>query len=425
MSTKTIIHCLNERGFVDTLSDEELFDLTEKPLKVYVGFDPTADSLHLGNLIGIMALAWFQRYGHTPIVILGGATGQIGDPSGKSLERPLLDKEVLKQNITSIGKHFTQILDFSGKYPKPVILDNADWYSQFSVIEFLRDVGKHFRIGSMLAKDSVRSRLQSEEGMSFTEFSYQVIQGYDFYHLYTQQGVTLQLGGSDQWGNITAGIEVTRKLAGQSVYGLTWPLLTRSDGKKFGKSEEGAIWLSPERCSPYQFYQYLFRIPDTDVAHMMKMLTFMEMEEIREIEKEMLRPDYEVNSAQRRLAEEVTRIVHGKEGLKKALKVTEAAAPGKEAKLDGETLQAVSSDMPNISLKRDEVIGMRYADIAVKSGLLASKGEANRLLKNGGAYLNNDKISDASLEIQKENLIDDEFLLVGAGKKKKVLIKII
>ncbi len=422
--TKNIIAYLQERGFVDAVTSEELQKACEGPIKLYCGFDPTAESLHLGNLIGIMVLAHFQRFGHTPVIVLGGATGRIGDPSGKSQERPLLDIEVIRSNINSIRTHFEQVLKFDGSLPCPEIVNNDDWFCKIGVIDFLRDIGKHFRLGSMLARDTVRTRLESEEGMSFTEFSYQLIQGYDFYHLYSEHEVVLQIGGSDQWGNIVSGIDLTRKLTGKSVYGLTWPLLTRSDGKKFGKSEQGAIWLSPKLCSPYQFYQYVVRMPDADVVHMLKMLTFLDLKEIGQIEKQMKAPGYIPNTAQKRLAEEVTRIIHGEEGVEKALKATEAAAPGKEAVLDASVLQEIASDMPSVSLSLSDVLNMRYADLAVAAGLLPSKGEANRLLKNGGAYINNEQITDPNLAIQKEDLIDGQFLVVGAGKKKKVLIKV-
>jgi tyrosyl-tRNA synthetase len=233
------------------------------------------------------------------------------------------------------------------------------------------------------------------------------------------------MGGSDQWGNITAGIDLTRRLTGRLVYGLTWPLLVRSDGKKFGKSEGGAIWLSPEKCSPYQFYQYLVRIPDADVISMMKKLTFMELDEIAQIEASMKQADYVPNTAQRRLAEEITLIVHGREGLEKALKVTEGAAPGGGATLSGDVLREIAKDMPSVQLPKDEVVGRSYAELAAISGLLSSKGEGNRMVKNGGAYLNNDKIEDPSLQVSNENLIDGEYLLLGAGKKKKILISVI
>jgi len=422
--TENIIEYLQSRGFVDTLSSDQIKYLVEKPTKVYVGFDPTADSLHLGNLIGIMALAHFQRFGHTPVVVLGGTTGRIGDPSGKSVERPLLDAETILDNVHAIRLHFEQVLDFSGTLPKPVILNNDNWYHNMGMIDYLRDVGKHFRLGAMLAKDTVKSRLESEEGISYTEFSYQIIQAYDFYHLHTQEEVQIQMGGSDQWGNITAGIEFTRKMTGRSVYGLTWPLLTRSDGKKFGKTAEGAIWLSAEKCSPYQFYQYLYRVPDADVVHMLKMLTFLELDEIAAIEKTMKSAGYVANSAQKRLTEEVTRIIHGEKGLNTALKVTAGAAPGKEAELDATVLKEIAGDMPSVTLSKGDVVGKTFADLAVLSGLLHSKGEANRLLKNGGAYLNNDKLTDPARAVSEGDVIDEEFLLLGAGKKKKVLIKL-
>jgi len=273
------VTCLEERGLIDAFTGDDLKSFLKSPVKAYIGFDPTADSLHLGNFVGIQLLAWLQRFGHTPVIVLGGATGKIGDPSGKSKERPLLDDEMIAHNLSCIRKNFEKVLDFSGKLPMPLFFNNADWFSSFRFIDFLRDVGKHFRIGAMLAKESVKSRIQSEEGMSFTEFSYQLIQSYDFYHLF-KEGVSLQMGGSDQWGNITAGVDLIRKLTGKSGQGLTFPLLTRSDGKKFGKSEEGAIWLSEEKLSAYQFYQYLVRIPDEDVIVLMKRLTFMPIEEI-------------------------------------------------------------------------------------------------------------------------------------------------
>jgi len=419
-----IIEYLKERSCIDALTSEEIAKSCEKPMKVYVGFDPTADSLHLGNLFGIILLAHFQRFGHTPVIVLGGTTGRIGDPSGKSIERPLLDVDTILNNVHSIRLHFEQILDFEGNLPRPLILNNDEWFQNFGVIDFMREVGKHFRVGAMLSKESVKARLQSEEGISFTEFSYQLIQAYDFYYLNAQYDVSMQMGGSDQWGNITAGIDLTRRLTGRSVYGLTWPLLTRSDGKKFGKSEEGAIWLSAKKCSPYQFYQYLIRIPDVDVISMMRKLTFMDLEAIAEIEEQMQKPGYTPNSAQKRLAEEITRIVHGKEGLEKALKVTSGAAPGKQAKLDADVLREIAKDMPNVSLSKEDVLGRTYAELAATSGLLSSKGEGGRMLKNGGAYINNDKIIDSSMQVQSDDLIEGEYLLLGAGKKKKVLISI-
>ncbi len=419
-----VIDCLAKRGLVDSLSSEDLRKMASTPMKAYVGFDPTADSLHIGHLLGIVVLAWLQKYGHTPVVVLGGATGRIGDPSGKSKERPLLDVVTIESNIASIRKQFEKILDFSSPSNAPIIVNNDSWFKDFSFIDFLRDVGKHFRLGPMLAKDSVRTRLESEEGMSFTEFSYQLLQSYDFYHLYSTYGVNLQMGGSDQWGNITAGIDLVRKLKGEAVYGLTFPLLTKNDGKKFGKSEEGAIWLSEERCSVYQFYQYLVRIADADVIKMMRMLTFMDLDEIQEIEQSMQESSYVPNTAQKRLAEEITTFVHGKAGLEKALKVTEGAGPGSNASLSVEVLEEIAKDMPHVTLSKEQVIGKKMVEVAVVSGLLPSKGEAVRLIQNGGAYLNNVKVEDVHLVIASSHLIGDRYLLIASGKKKKLLITV-
>lgn len=420
---KNVIDCLEEREFIDALTSENLRKAVDKPLNVYVGFDPTADSLHLGNLIGIVALRWFQKFGHTPVVLLGGATGRIGDPSGKSHERPMLSSAMIQNNVAAISKHFEQVLDFSAPNA-PVIVNNDEWFSKISVIDFLRDVGKHFRLGPMLAKELVRTRIESEEGMSFTEFSYLLIQSYDFYHLFHEREVTLQMGGSDQWSNIIGGIELVRKMASQMAYGLTWPLLTRADGKKFGKSEEGAIWLSSEKCSPYQFYQYLVKVSDEDVIKMLKRLTFLELDQINALEKSMKLSEYLPNTAQKLLAAEVTRLVHGDEGLKIALKVTAGAGPGKEAVLDPIVLQEIAKDMPHIFLTKSEVMGSKVTDLMALSGIAVSKGEALRLIKNGGAYLNNEKVIDSGLVIDESHLIGGEHLLLGAGKKKKILIQL-
>jgi tyrosyl-tRNA synthetase len=419
-----IVDFLRSRGFIDNLTSEELVKHVDHPIKAYIGFDPTSDSLHLGNLVGIVLLGWFQRFGHVPVVILGGATGKIGDPSGKSLERPLLDQATLSKNVAGIRKNFECVLDFSHQTAAPLMLNNDDWLGKLPMIDFLRDVGKHFRVGTMLGKDSVRSRIDSDEGMSYTEFSYMLLQAYDFYHLLSEEGVSLQMGGSDQWGNITAGIELIRKISGTASFGLTFPLITRSDGKKFGKSEQGAIWLSSEKLSPYQFYQYLVRMPDPDVIKLMRLLTFMEMEEIAAYEKSMSEPTYVPNTVQKRLASEITRMIHGEEGLQAALKVTEAASPGAKAMLDPETLATIAADMPHCSLSSEEVVNQKFVDVAVKIGLLSSKGEATRLIQNGGAYLNENKVEDVQLKLESTHLIGGKFLLFAAGKKKKILVEI-
>lgn len=419
-----VIDVLKERGFIDAMTSEELRDLCEKPLRVYCGFDPTADTLHLGNLVAIMGLAWFQRCGHSPVAIVGGATGMIGDPSGKSAERSLLDHETIQHNLKGIRKNLEAVLETKNVETAPIILNNYDWFKEFSFINFLRDVGKYFRVGQMLAKDSVKSRLNSEEGMSFTEFSYQILQGYDFLYLFQNFGVTVQLGGSDQWGNITAGTDLIRKVTGEGAFGITFPLLTRSDGQKFGKSEKGAIWLSSEKLSPYEFYQYLVRVADADVIQLMRMLTFMDMTEIRRYEKEMKEPGYVPNTAQKRLAEEVTRLVHGEDKLQTALKVTSGAAPGAETELNAEVLEAISGDMPSLTLGKEDVVNSKLVDLIVKVGLQPSKGEARRLIRNGGFYLNNEKIQDENGQVIETHLIDGRLLLLAAGKKNKVLVRL-
>lgn len=419
---KNVIEVLKERGFLDAITSEELVKVVDKPIKVYCGFDPSADSLHLGNLVAIMGLAWFQRCGHTPVAIVGGATGMIGDPGGKSQERQLLQEETIENNLKGIQKNLQTILNQGNS--NPLILNNSDWIKEFSFIDFLRDIGKHFRLGPMLAKDSVKSRLNSEDGMSFTEFSYQVLQGYDFLHLYQTHDVILQLGGADQWGNITAGTELIRKVLGKSAFGATFPLLLKSDGQKFGKSEKGAIWLSPEKISPYEFYQHLMRVADAEVISLMRMITFMDMSEIREYERLMKLPEYVPNTAQKRLAEEVTTIVHGKEALEIAKRVTEAAKPGSETELNVEVLEGLAKDMPSKDLTKEEVIDIKLVDVLAKVGLQPSKSEARRLIKNGGVYLNNNQVVDIELHIKDTDLIGAKLLLVAVGKKNKMLLRI-
>lgn len=422
---RNVIDVLQERGFIDAMTnEEELREITKKPLKVYCGFDPTSDSLHLGNMIAIMGLAWFQRCGHTPVAIAGGATGMIGDPSGKSSERQLLDSNTIEKNLLGIKKNLESILDFSAQANQALLLNNFDWFKNFSFIDFLRDIGKNFRIGTMLAKDSVKGRMNSAEGMSFTEFSYQLLQAYDFLHLFENHGVTVQLGGSDQWGNITAGTDLIRKATGKHAHGITFPLLMRSDGQKFGKSEKGAIWLTPEKLSPYEFYQHLFRMPDADVIGLMRMLTFMEMSEIRQYEAAMKAPDYLPNSAQKRLAEEITRIVHGDEALQKALRATEAAAPGAKTALNAQALEAISQDMPSCQMCLEDVIDAKLIDLIVKVGMQSSKSETRRLIRNGGVYVNNEQILDDNLAITSDKLIEGRLLLLAIGKKNKQLIRI-
>ncbi len=420
-----VIDCLESRGLLEAITSEDLRERCKKPLRLYLGVDPTADSLHLGNWVGLVIMAWFQRYGHAPFLLIGGATGRIGDPSGKSTERPLLSEEEIKKNVAALRRQFEKVLDFRPGPAAAKIVDNYDWLGKLSLLDFLRDVGKHFRVNVMLTKEMVKARLESEEGISYTEFSYQMLQAYDFYHLHKQQNVELQIGGSDQWGNIVSGLDLIRKLEGKTAYGLTNPLLTRSDGKKFGKSEGGAVWLDPEKFSPYQFYQYLIGIPDADVIKMLKMLTFLDLEEIHKIQKSMQESSYVPNTAQKRLAEELTRLMHGEEGLERALRATKGAAPGAETVLDVDVLKEISAEIPSIQLSRASIDGIKLVELFVQTGLSPSKSEAHRLIQSGGAYLNNKKIEDPQARLSNADLIGDRYVLLAAGKKKKGLIEIL
>lgn len=306
-----------------------------------------------------------------------------------------------------------------------MILNNYDWWKEVRLLDFLRNVGRYARVGTMMAKESVKKRLESEQGMSYTEFTYQLLQGYDFLYLFEKEGVSVQIGGSDQWGNITAGTELIRKiLQVEGAYGATFPLLLKSDGTKFGKSEDGAIWLSPSMLSPYKFYQYFFSVPDADVVTFLKILTFLEMEEIGELEREMGRPGYAPNSLQRRLAEEVTRFVHGEEGLTEAIKATQALRPGAETRLDWQTIEGIAEDVPSCSLEYNEVLNLSLVDLSVSAGLLESKSAARRLLKQGGLYLNNNRVDGENKIIEAGDIVDGKLILLSAGKKNKVLVRV-
>lgn len=424
----TVVELLKSRGLLEAVTSETLSAKLQKGEKfaVYCGFDPTADSLHVGNLLALMGLKWFQKMGHTPFAIVGGATGRIGDPSGKLSERQLLDEKTLERNLAGIRKNIEQVLKPGPNEPHPVVLNNYDWMKGYSYLDFLRDIGKCFRMGSMLSKEAVKARVNSEEGMSYTEFSYQILQAYDFYYLNKEYGVTLQIGGSDQWGNITAGCELIRKLHEEEreVFGLTLPLLVKSDGQKFGKSESGAVWLSPEKLSPYDFYQYFIRVEDQDVIRLMKALTMMPLAEIGEIAESMSSAKYVPNSAQRRLAREITLLVHGEEGLAKAEALTQLARPGAETSLDVTTLQKLQGEIPTVSLKRENVVHRSLVDLIVEAKFMESKGEVRRLIKNGGLVLNNVRVCDEKKNIEEGDLIGT-YLLLAFGKKQKGLIAVL
>ncbi|KAL6495967.1 hypothetical protein OROGR_030530 [Orobanche gracilis] len=436
-SRRNVVEILEERGLLESVTSDALRRQSE--IRVYCGFDPTAESLHLGNLLGIIVLSWFLRCGHQVVVLVGGATARVGDPSGKSLERPELDPLSLDRNVSAISATIRTILGRHHNSSSSVIsvLNNYDWWKDVKLLDFLRDVGRFARVGTMMSKESVRKRLESENGISYTEFTYQLLQGYDFLHLFRDEGVNVQIGGSDQWGNITAGTDLIRrsKVGGGEgegeggAYGLTFPLLLKSDGTKFGKSEDGAIWLSPSLLSPYRFYQYFFSISDADVIRFLKILTFLPMDEISQIERQMMiQEEYVPNTAQRRLAEEVTRFVHGEDGLKEAIKATEALRPGgggAETKLDDwKTIEAIAEDVPSFTLRQDQVLDLSVLELSVCSGLLESKSAARRLLKQGGLYLNSIRIDSEAKKIEPDDIVGGKVMLLSAGKKKKMLLRI-
>ncbi len=419
--TQNVIEVLEKRGCIDNLTSQQLTKVCQQSIGVYIGFDPTAESLHLGNFVGIVMLGWFQRFGHKPVALAGGATGFIGDPTGKNTDRPYLDKQTLESNLKGIRKDLEKILSFDQKNPV-LMRNNYDWYKNMSFLDFLRDVAQHFRLGPMLSRETVKERLKSQEGMSIKEFCYPLLQGYDFLHLFQEDKVLLQLGGSDQWTNITAGVDLVRKLTQQEVYGLTFPLLTKSDGRKFGKSEQGAIWLNKEKLSPYDFYQYLYRTNDQDVIKMLKMLTYLDLSDIFAIESAMKQPDCEVNYGQKILAKEVTKLVHGEDDVRIALEVTEKMRPGADTILTLESLKQMADELPHLIVEKELVLNQNILDILVCTNLLPSKGEAKRLIQNGGLYINNERVVNEKLVVEKEHLIESECLLIALGKKKKVVI---
>ncbi|BDA44315.1 Tyrosine-tRNA ligase [Coccomyxa sp. Obi] len=427
-----VIEVLRSRGLVqDTTSPALGRAAATETLTVYCGFDPTADSLHLGNLLGIIVLTWFQRCGHNPVALLGGATGRVGDPSGRSTERPVLSEEQIERNVQGIRRILEQLIGSgNGAGPVPTILNNLDWFKDVGLLSFLRDVGKFARVGTMLSRDAVKSRMELDnEGISYTEFTYQLLQGYDFVHLNREHGVRMQIGGSDQMGNIITGLELIRRMGGGAAdapcFGLTFPLLTKADGTKMGKSADGAVWLAADKMSPFKFYQYLLTtVTDAEVIKFLRMLTFVPLEDISAMEHSMQQPGYKPNTAQRLLASEVTRFVHGQQGLDQALKATQALAPGSDTKLDIETLEAVAGSAPLVELPAEQVLGQTLTDVMVAIKLQESKSAGRRLIKGGGVRLNNQKVSDEQQLLSESDFIDGRLALIAAGKKNKMLLRI-
>ena len=429
---KNFVEELRWRGMIQDIMPETEEHLMEGLRSAYIGFDPTADSLHIGHLVGIMILKHFQNCGHKPYALVGGATGMIGDPSGKSAERNLLTEEMLAQYITGIKKQLAKFLDFESDSPnKAELINNYDWMKNFSFLSFIRDIGKHITVNYMMAKDSVKKRFDPNEntdGMSFTEFSYQLLQGYDFLHLYQEKSLTLQMGGSDQWGNITTGTELIRRIAGGKAYALTCPLITKADGTKFGKSEGGNVWLDPEKTSPYKFYQYWINTSDADAERYIKIFTMLPKEEIEQLTAQHSEAPH-LRVLQNKLAEELTILVHGKAELDKAIQASKILFGNSTSddlqKLDEQTFLEVFDGVPQKEVSKQEIIGADIVSLlSEKTGFLSSKGEAKRELAGNSISVNKTKVNE-SFVTNEENLINGKFLLLQKGKKNYFVVKVI
>ena len=412
-----------------------LFDHTEgskdllsgRKITLYNGFDPTADSLHVGHFVPLMGLARMQRFGHTPIALAGGGTGMIGDPSGRSEERNLLSVEQIEANVAGIRGQMAAVLDFEVKSNPAKIVNNADWLTPLTMMNFLRDVGKHFTINYMLAKDSVKSRLDRDDGgISFTEFSYMLLQAYDFYELFRREGCVMQAGGSDQLGNITAGIQLIRKLTGEQAYGLAYPLITKSDGSKFGKTGTGTVWLDPNKTSPYRFYQFWLNADDRDVVNYLKFFTWLDRPEIDAMAHKVETEPHK-REAQRTLAELMTATIHGPTALTRAQQASEVLFGGELDGLSGDDIADIFAEVPSSELAKAVLDngGLPMVDLLTDSGVASSKGDARRSIDGGGIYLNNQRVEAADAVVTSGQLIDGRFLVLRKGRKKYHLVKVL
>ena len=421
---------LRWRGMVHDVMPGTEEQLQKKQTAGYLGIDPTADSLHIGHLVGVMMLKHFQRSGHTPVALIGGATGMIGDPSMKSAERNLLDEKTLRHNQEAIKKQLARFLDFESDIPnKAVLVNNYDWMKDYSFLSFIRDIGKHITVNYMMAKDSVKKRLSgdSSEGMSFTEFSYQLIQGYDFLHLYRELGVRLQVGGSDQWGNITTGTELIRRVEGGEAFALVCPLITKADGGKFGKTESGNVWLDPRYTSPYQFYQFWLNVSDSDAEKYIKIFTSMPKEEIEALVAEQLSAPHQ-RPLQKRLAEEVTVMVHSRDDYEMAVNASQILF----GKSTSETLRSINEDtflqvfegVPQYKISKERLVeGVKAVDLLTdEAAVFPSKGEMRKTVQAGGVMINKEKLELFDETIQLSHLIGDKYILAQRGKKNYFLL---
>src|SRR6266566_7492146 len=406
------------RGMLYDASEGLEDALAHHSITGYIGFDPTAASLHVGSLLPIMGLVRLQQHGHTPIALVGGGTGMIGDPSGKTQERQLLSKEQIEYNLEGIKTQLALFLDFDSKINPAMLINNADWLTQVNLVDFLRDVGKHFTVNYMLAKESVRRRYEEGEGISFTEFSYMLLQANDLRVLYDRFGCTLQLGGSDQWGNIVAGTELIRKMRGSRSYGMVFPLVTTAAGVKFGKTEAGSVWLDPQLTSPYRFYQFWINTDDRDVVKYLKFFTLLDQGEIAELEAAVeIAP--EKREAQKRLAREVTRVVHGDYELRKAIQASQVLFGGEIADLSAQDVLDIFAEVPSSDVPKTnfEGAGLPIVDAVIASGFAPSKGAARRLIEGGGIYVNNRRVADVSAMIGLSSLIDGQYLVLRKGAR--------
>ena len=424
----TIIEDLRWRGLLADCTDLDALSqrIAQGPVALYCGFDPTGDSLHVGHLMGQLTLRRFQLAGHHPIALAGGATGMVGDPSGKSAERNLLTREQLAHNVASIKTQLARLLDFDAAGNPAKLVDNADWTAPISFLDFLRDVGKHFSVNVMLAKDSVQSRLGSDSGISYTEFSYQLLQAHDFYILRRDHNCELQIGGSDQWGNITAGTDLIRKKLGAPAWGWTFPLITKSDGTKFGKTEGGAVWLDPQRTSPYKFYQFFVNTEDAMVVTYLKKFTFLSRQEIESLEaKHAANPG--AREAHRALAKAVTTIVHGESAAADAIRASELMFGGNVDGITEALFRDVVGEIPTKDLERAKLdaAGLALTDLLVHAALAPSKGQARKDIEGGGIYLNNIRTAEIARAVTAADLLFGKYLLLRKGKRTYAVVRVV
>ncbi len=427
MSKKNFVEELEWRGMIHTIMPGAKEQLEKELSTAYLGIDPTADSLHIGHLVGVMILKHFQECGHRPVALIGGATGMIGDPSGKSLERNLLDETTLRHNQNAIKNQLAKLLDFDSDAPNAALMvNNYDWMKDFSFLDFIRDIGKSITVNYMMAKDSVKKRFTGEgEGMSFTEFTYQLVQGYDFLHLYENIGCKFQLGGSDQWGNITTGTELIRRKSGGEAWAITCPLITKADGTKFGKTESGNVWLDPRYTSPYKFYQFWLNVSDEDAKRYIRIFTLLDRETIDAITAEHEAAPHQ-RALQKRLAEEITVMIHSREEYERAVAASNILFGGATSEalksLDEETLLQVFEGVPQFKVAKAD-LGVSFVDLcAEKSSIFASKGECRKLVQGGGVSLNKEKVADAMQAVGAESLIAEKYMVVQRGKKNYYLV---